>query len=279
MYIDFHTHIFPDRIAARAVAKLEGVSGARACTDGTLGGLKASMEKNGIGLSVILPVVTKPEQFDSVQQFAQKVTEEEKGILSFGGVHPLSPRWREEIGRIADSGLKGMKIHPDYQDVYVDDIRLIRCVDYAMERGLTVVLHAGVDIGYPDMLRCTPQRAARLLEAVDCQAGSLVFAHIGGHGLWDDVERYLVGRPVYLDTAHSLDQISREQLLRIIRSHSAERILWATDSPWADQGVFKDYLEGLPLTERQRALISHENALRLLSGVKAEKVLEYKEAQ
>ena len=271
MYIDFHTHIFPDQIAARAVGKLEQISKTTACSDGTLEGLKASMRKNGIDMSVILPVVTKPQQFDSVHRFAEQITEKE-GIVSFGGMHPLSPDWREEIRRIADSGLKGVKIHPDYQDVYVDDIRLIRCVDYAMELGLTVVLHAGVDIGYPDMLRCTPRRAVKLMDAVDGRAGTLVFAHIGGHGLWDDVERYMVGRPVYLDTAHSLDKIGVEQLLRIIRTHGAERILWATDSPWADQGVFRAYLEQLPLTDEERELISHRNAMRLLKIAEPEEI-------
>ena len=82
----------------------------------------------------------------------------------------------------------------------------------------------------------------------------------------------MVGRPVYLDTAHSLDKIGVEQLLRIIRNHGAERILWATDSPWADQGVFRAYLEQLPLTDEERRLISHGNAMRLLKIAEPEEI-------
>lgn len=263
MYIDFHTHIFPDRIAAKTVAGLEQVSHTRAWADGTLNGLKQSMHQNGIDYSVVLPVVTKPKQFASIQAFAREITGQD-GILSFGGMHPLSDNWKAEIKEIADSGLKGLKLHPDYQDVFVDDIHMIRCVDYAMELGLIVVLHAGVDVGYPQMLRCTPARSKKLLQAVDGKAGTLVYAHLGGHALWDDVERYLVGRPLYMDLAFSLDQIPAPQLERMIRIHGADRFLWATDSPWADQGVFRRFLENMPLSEAEKNLISHENARRLL---------------
>ena len=89
MVIDFHTHIFPDAIANRTIAALEKVSGINAATNGTLEGLLCSMERAGVDMSVILPVVTKPSQFESVNLFAQRVNEQYEGkLLSFGGIHP-----------------------------------------------------------------------------------------------------------------------------------------------------------------------------------------------
>ncbi|MDR1692973.1 MAG: hypothetical protein LBR72_06400, partial [Oscillospiraceae bacterium] len=64
MTIDFHTHIFPDGLAERAMRSLtESIGGLyRPVHDGTLGGMLARMDEWGIGLSVVQPVVTKASQ-------------------------------------------------------------------------------------------------------------------------------------------------------------------------------------------------------------------------
>ena len=86
MIIDFHTHIFPDEIAPKTIPALEKVSGIKAATDGTLTGLLQSMEQTGVDISVIMPVVTKPAQFDKINAFAAKVNETYAGrLISFGG--------------------------------------------------------------------------------------------------------------------------------------------------------------------------------------------------
>ena len=79
MVIDFHTHIFPDAIAEKTIAILEKASGIKADTDGTLNGLLQSMEVTGVDMSVILPVVTKPSQFESVNVFAKQINEKYAG--------------------------------------------------------------------------------------------------------------------------------------------------------------------------------------------------------
>ena len=73
MIIDFHTHIFPDAMAAKTVAMLASRSGTVPSTDATADGLLASMEAAGTGISVVLPVMTKPTQFESVTRFAAEV--------------------------------------------------------------------------------------------------------------------------------------------------------------------------------------------------------------
>ena len=116
MVIDFHTHIFPDKIAAKSIAHLEEASGIMAATDGTLQGLLNSMEKNNVDLSVILPVVTKPSQFETVNQFAAEVNRKYNGkLISFGGIHPDSEDYKAELDKIKELGLIGIMLHPDYQ--------------------------------------------------------------------------------------------------------------------------------------------------------------------
>lgn len=263
MVIDFHTHIFPDKIAERTVAKLESVGSIKAFTDGTLSGLKSSMKDNHIDLSVVLPVVTKPEQFDSVNSFAAEITGKE-GIISFGGIHPDMEDYKEKLNEIMRLGLKGIKLHPDYQVTYIDDPKMVRIIHYATEIGLIVLIHAGLDIGLPDPIHCPPDKSAVMLAQIDKQDAKIILAHTGGYNQWDEVEEFLVGKNIYLDTAYSLGHIKDEQFIRIVKNHGADRIVFATDSPWGGQKETFDYLQKLDLSKEELERILHINAEELL---------------
>ena len=113
---------------------------------------------------------------------------------------------------------------------------------------------------------CTPKMAAELLR--DVQPEKLVLAHMGGNLLWDEVEEYLVGKPVYFDTGVVLDTMEEEQFLRIVRNHGADKILFATDSPWAGQKEFVALLQKMPLTEEEKEQILGGNACRLLGNLR-----------
>ena len=158
--------------------------------------------------------------------------------------------------------MKGIKLHPDYQDMYFDNIRYERIIDAASELGLITVVHAGVDPKCPEDVHCTPKMARKVLD--DVKPEKLVLAHMGGNEMWDDVERYLVGQNVYFDTGVILNTMLQEQFLRIVHMHGADRILFGTDSPWADQKNFVALLEHMPLTEEEKAAIFSENAKKLL---------------
>ena len=179
MIIDFHTHVFPEQIAASTIAKLEGLANIAAFTNGTLEGLLACMKRASVDLSVVLPVVTKPTQFQKVNEKAVALNRLYPGrILSFGGIHPDSPDYKQELKQIAEMGLKGIKLHPDYQDTFFNDIKYKRIVSYATELGLIVSVHAGYDIGIGDPVHCTPQMSAELIH--DVAPDKLVLAHTGG---------------------------------------------------------------------------------------------------
>ena len=149
MIIDFHTHTFPDKIAGRALTKLSHNSHSKPFTDGTDTGLVRSMKESGIDLSVILPVATDPAQVMGINDSAARREEERlaEGLISFGAMHPDYEDWHGELARIRENGMKGIKIHPVYQETDLDDIRLLRIYDRCAELGLSVVIHAGFDIG------------------------------------------------------------------------------------------------------------------------------------
>lgn len=239
MIIDFHTHIFPEKIAEKTISTLSAKGGIPAYSDGMLNGLLNSMKEAGVDISVVLPVVTAPKQFDSIHRFAIEINEREYGeqkLISFGGIHPDTANYKEELNFIASHGFKGIKIHPDYQETFIDDIRYKRIISYATELGLAIVTHAGFDVGYPDLTHCTPDRTLEMIR--DVHPEKLVLAHMGGLNYWDDVEKYLVGENVYFDTAYVADEMSEEQFIRIVKNHGVDKVLFATDIPWKPQKEF-----------------------------------------
>lgn len=280
MVIDFHTHTFPDKIAASALEKLSCASHTRPFSDGTASGLSASAGAAGIDLSLVLPVATNTKQVPGINDFAAKTNEttDSTGLLSFGCIHPDHPAWKEELSRVAALGLKGIKLHPVYQGVDFDDLRYLRILAWAGELGLIVVTHAGLDIGFPGVDRCSPAHIRRAVEQVG--PVRLVLAHMGGWRQWEQAEELLADLPVLFDTAFSAGEIAPlndghyapeelpmldgNSLLRMIRAFGAERVLFGTDSPWSDQKASLDFLRSLPLEEAEREAILGGNARRLL---------------
>lgn len=283
--IDFHTHAFPDNIAGKTMELLSKRGGIPAHSDGTSEGLRKVLTDAGIALGIVLPVVTRAEQFASITRFAAQMNENSvlpKGaqdteslrketeklprkraeLLSFGGIHPDTPDYKKELKTLADLGFYGVKLHPDYQGVYFDDIRFLRIIEYASELGLIVITHAGVDIGFPDLVRCTPKRALKVLREVKPER--LVLAHCGGWRLWDEVLDTLAGEQVYIDTAYSMGHISEELFVKLCRTHGADKVIFATDCPWGNPKRDVETFLSMPLTREEQELILHKNAERLL---------------
>ncbi len=266
MIIDFHTHIFPEKIAPRTIASLAAKADLTAYTVGTLEGLKASMKRSGVQISVVQPVATKPEQFDNIQNYAASINGRD-GIISFGGIHPDTEHVEACMDRVKELGLAGIKLHPDYQRTYADDDRYAAIVSAALDRDLIVLFHAGQDIGIPEPVHGTPQHFLNLSRKIKLEqrtGARVILAHTGSFRYWDQVEQLLVGKNFYMDISFSLPYITEEQLVRIIRRHGAGRILFGTDSPWADQKDYAAAVEALPLTREEREAVMWKNAARLL---------------
>lgn len=278
MVIDFHTHTFPDKIAAATIELLKQKSRTENFSDGTTHGLSEQLKKNGIDLAVVLPVVTNPLKTAKINDAAALVNERtaETHVFSFGGMHPDTPDYKSELKHIAALGLKGIKLHPAYQQVDLDDIRYERIVGYADELGLIVSVHGGVDIGIEGDWS-TPARARKLFD--DVKPRKLVMAHMGGWMMWNDVKKYLCGQPLYLDTSFScgsfgyqssvpqserLQPLTEEEFTEIIRLHGADKVLFGTDSPWSDHAAQLALIRRQPLSEEEKRQILGENAKKLL---------------
>ena len=262
MIIDFHVHIFPDHMAAKTIHKLSSQIDDiyPPVHDGSTSGLLAVMDAWGIDVSVVQPVITKASQANTINTWAQSICSDR--LVSFGAIYPHSEDYKKEIDFVAGLGLKGLKFHAEYQSFQIDDERMFPIYDYALSKGLILLHHAGFDPGFPPPFKSSPQQFARIVKAM--QGGIIIAAHLGGHAQWNDVEEYLVGTNIYLDTSMGFEYYPTEQFLRIVKNHGADRILFASDSPWSCADSEKKHLQALPLSQEDKDAILGGNAQRIL---------------
>lgn len=265
MVIDIHTHIFPPKLAPHAIGALENSGGAHAFLNGTKEDLIKSMGESGIDVSVNMPVASRPDQVHSINNFAIDLNNDGPvtGLYSFGACHPLNPDTKEELKRVKDAGIKGIKIHPDFQGLYLDDDQVVRAMEYAAELGLIILIHCGMDPSFPNIHRSTPKRLANVLTRL--KGAKIIAAHMGGYEYMDDVEDYLVGKDVYIDTSFTIGKFEKKQILRILQNHNPDRILFGTDSPWDDQKTALKLFKELPLSQELKEKILWKNGKKLLN--------------
>lgn len=266
MIIDFHTHIFPEKIAEKTISLLSQKGGIPPFSDGTKAGLVEKMERADADVAVTLPVLTSPTQFDSVNRFAMEINQSfansKRRLISFAGIHPDCDGLDEKMKQIKESGFLGVKIHPDYQQTMIDDEKYVRIMECAKEYDLIVVTHAGVDGAYPDTVHCPPSRALNLIRKVP--HSKLVLAHLGANEMAEEVIDTLCGEDVYFDTAYVLRFTPAPVFRRILDKHGADRILFATDSPWSDIAGDVNILRSFGLEQKNEEKILCENARALL---------------
>ena len=261
MLIDFHTHCFPEKIAEKAVTKLSYASGGLIYhTDGTVSGLKDSMQKGAVSISVVLNIATNATQQKNVNDFAASINNE-KDIFAFGSVFPNSEDALYELERIKALGLKGVKLHPDYQGFAVDDEKLKPLYRKISELGLITVFHAGFDYGFPPPYGATPEKLERAIGWFD---SPVIAAHYGGLNCNQGVIDHLCGKDIYFDTSFGFSNLPKYYAQKIIEKHGADKILFGTDTPWHTPDMEMRLLKHLELSENELDKITHKNALKLL---------------
>ena len=262
MIIDVHAHIFPDRLAAKAIAALTAhpANPYKPVHDGTVAGLLQCMDEAKIDVSVALPVITSPTQMRTANEWVQSIVSDR--IIGFGGIYPHSNTYKEDINFVVGLGLKGLKFHAEYQNFILDEIKMLKIYDYALSQGLILMHHAGYDPDFDPPFKTSPRQFLNVSRAMG--GGIIIAAHLGGCDQWDDVEEYLAGSDIWLDTSMGFEYFSRDQFLRIVRKHGADKILFATDSPWSHARTEIEHLRAMPLAPEDIDAVLGGNARRIL---------------
>jgi predicted TIM-barrel fold metal-dependent hydrolase len=268
MVVDFHTHIFPEKIAKTTIEALASRAENKPYTNGMDTGLINALKDANADIAVTFPVLTKPTQFDSVTRFALQINEQYKNasprIISLAGIHPACEDIKGKMKFLKDSGFLGVKIHPDYQNTFIDDDGYLEILKCAKDYDLIVITHSGIDDGYRgEPVKCPPEKVNKVIDKIG--HSKFVLAHFGAHKQWDMVLELLAGKDVYFDTAYTLHEIDEKLFKKIVDKHGDDKILFATDSPWRDIKDDLQILRSYNLGKETEEKILYKNAFKLLN--------------
>lgn len=265
--IDCHCHVYPDKIADKAVESIRSFYDIDMGYDGRASTLIKEGNKNGVKHFIVFSVATTPKQVQAINSFIARTVDESGGAMTgLGSLHPDSENIEEDYIHLKSLGLKGVKLHPDFQKIAIDDARCRKI--YELCRGeLPVLLHTG-DYRYD---YSNPDRLVRILnEYPDL---TVIGAHFGGWSVWDEAVEKLSEYPnFYVDCSSSLYDMTSDKAEKIISAYGADRVIFGTDFPmW----IYEKELErfaGINLTDEETRKILYGNAVKLF-GIDENKIL------
>lgn len=258
--IDFHTHAFPDAVAQKAIPFLEAEANVKAAHDGKISSLLASMDRAGITKAVICSIATKPAQSEAILEWSLGIASDR--IIPFASIHPTDPLLVENVTKIKNAGLLGIKMHPYYQDYVFDDKRMFPFYESVTDNDLILVSHTGFDIAFPHDRIADPEKIRFVVERYP--ALKMVATHLGAWQDWKEVEKHLLGTEIYLEISYTLGVLDDESIVSLLSRHPEDFLLFGTDSPWDDQKRALDHFLTLPLSDRLKEKMLEKNASRLL---------------
>lgn len=258
MVIDFHAHIYPVKIAEKATKAIGDFYNAPMAWNGSTEELISSGDKIGVEKYIVHSTATKAAQVSSINDFIVGEIQKEPKFIGFGTVHPDFLDFEPEMLRIKKLGLKGIKLHPDFQYFQIDSITMDPIYEVLTSLNMPILVHAG-DSRYD---YSGPRRIANVLDKHPNL--KVIAAHFGGYTEWDASFEYLAGREVWFDTSSSLWKLDIDTAKKIIKKHGIEKFLFGSDFPMWDHLDEMKRFEKLGLLGNDRDLVLYKNAETLL---------------
>ena len=258
--IDAHTHIFPEKVADRAMEQLTSIYGATPVRRPVLEELVAEMDEAGVDRAVYAPVSTRPDQVGSINRFALGLVEHPR-IIPFGTLHPHHDDVRGEVERLLAGGVLGVKLQPYFQGYRFDE-RATRAMFEAIGERLVVLMHGGQEIIEIEDVVPNAEALARLVEGYPRLR--MIVAHMGGYEIWEEVEEHLVGAPVHFDLSYTFGHAPDELIAQVCSRHGWGRVVFGSDFPWQSESEALAGLRRLGLDEETFAGVAAGNLTRLL---------------
>ncbi len=262
-YIDFHTHIFPDKIAKQAMDGLAADSGDyRPRTDGTLRGLLDSMTRANISASLVANIATKPAQMYPILEFCKQIRSDAiHPLISF---HPSNDTEEVEdmFGQAHRIGLRGVKLHPMYQNFNIDDKYLYGFYELMASFGFYVMFHSGYDMAFPGNRQADVERIQKVADWF--KDLTIVCTHVGGWKQWDRISCLSSCKNVYTETSLTMSEMDDDQFIKAISHFDEDRILFGSDSPWTDQKEMLERTLRLKISDERKEKMVYKNAAKLL---------------
>lgn len=261
MIIDAHCHVWPDHIAAQVLAGRP--SDLDPVHDGTLTGLLRTMDAAGVDHAMCLGVAGVAKNVRRTNEFIGSVPRDR--LTPFGTVHP-DLGVDENLTSLRDNGIRGVKLHPLFQDVSFADPRVLELLHALAGDGVTVIAHVGAGGSDEANERGNPASLRAAIDAVPTLR--LIACHFGGYHRLDDAEEWMVGSRTFLETSWPprLSDLDRERVVAMVRRHGTDRVVFGSDWPMADPAAELAAVRALGLDEEETAAITG-NTLAALLGL------------
>lgn len=230
MRLDVHTHAFHPRIASRILQQLETHYGIRPVGQGVAEDLLPRARRAGLDGVVVHCAATSAAQVAPANAFAVELQRRFPEVVAFGSVHPDHPEWERQLHGLRAAGIRGVKLHPEFQGFRLDDPRLPPIIEAAQD-DFVFMCHIGDRLPPAENPSC-PYKLAALLDAFP--RARFIAAHLGGYLHWKHALEALVGRDVWMDTSSCLPFIDDATLRAIFARHDRARILFGSDYPLFD---------------------------------------------
>ena len=255
--IDMHAHFFPDELAKRAVENLGSYYNYEMHGNGTFDDLVSSAESAGVEKLVIHSTALKASQVENVNNSTAAHISD--NVAGFGSLHQdYEGDFEKEVKRIKSLGLRGIKLHPDFQHFNTDDKKMYPMYEIISAEGLPVLFHVG-----DEKSDCSaPHRLANVHR--DFPELKIIAAHLGGYSMWEEAEEYLLGKNLYIDTSSCFRVISYDRIRSLIRKHDADMIMFGTDYPIERHDYCVENFLNLKLTDTELEKIFYQNAEKLI---------------
>lgn len=259
MIIDIHAHIYPEKIAEKAtLAVSHFYEEAPMAFKGISDKLIESGSKIGVEKYVVHSVSTKPEQVESINNFIISETQKHSEFIGFGTMHQDYKDFEQELKRIKQLGLVGLKLHPDFQKFQADCPQMDDVYEVLTELKMPVLFHAG-DCRYDFS---GPRRILNVLKKHPNL--TIIAAHFGGYTEWEESFEVLAGNNLYFDTSSSTWKIPMDLANKIIKKHGVDKMLFGSDFPMWNHTDELARFNKLDLTEADKEAVLYKNAKELL---------------
>lgn len=256
--IDCHAHIYPEKIAAKAVEGISSFYSIEMTGMGTAENLIADGSEAGITGYLVHSVATSPKHVETINDFIAEECAKYPFFYGFGTSHQDHPDKVKEAERAALMGLKGIKLHPDTQGFDIDDKRMLELYDYMQDKGLVLLLHTG-DYRYD---HSHPRRLKNILHMFPKL--TVIGAHFGGWSIPDLALEYLENENCYVDTSSSIMYTGKKRAAELIKKYGSERVLFGSDFPMWSPAEELETVMSLGLTDGEYENILYKNAKRIL---------------
>lgn len=253
--IDCHTHAWPSKVSAKAREHLETIFRVKMVGDPTPETLISFMDRNGIRRSALAAVATRPEQVPSINDWVMSVRGQR--IIVLASMHPAYADWQKEVARLRGR-VDGFKLQPEFQNFYVDDEAVYPMYEAIQAADLPILFHCGEELSGTMLIRSSPDRLIKVRRHFPKL--KIIAGHFGGFGLWPDVEKFLLGQDIYMDTSYFFGFLPEEKVKQLLLGHRSDRLLFGTDFPLVDQKKDIDALGRLDIPEDLKERIFFKNA-------------------